>query len=201
MSTDAFAPAAFPRLRALATGDEHDRARRQGFAAGHAEGYRAGLAEAVAQADRETAARAERDAAARIEIDAALRAVDAAADALHTRAAELTASDERRILAHAIELAKAILAGELRDGETSAVAAVRRALAAHDPREAREVRVSTADLRALKRLDALPTAVALVADDTLRRGDAVVRLADGVVDARITGALSRARRAIDEEAP
>lgn len=201
MSTDAFAPAAFPRLRAPGAGDDHDRARRQGFAAGHAEGYRAGLVEAEAQAAREVAMRAERDAAAREEIDAALRAVGAAADALHARTAELTASDERRLLANAIQLAEMILTGELRDGETSAQAAVRRALAAHDPRESREVRVSAADLRTLESLGVLPAAVTLVADDALASGDAVVRLDDGVIDARIAAALARARRAIDEQAP
>ncbi|MFJ3383043.1 MULTISPECIES: hypothetical protein [unclassified Curtobacterium] len=74
-----------------------------------------------------------------------------------------------------------------------AEATVRRALASVDHTLVIAVRLSPADAAAVTALD-LPVAVR--ADATLRDGDAVVDLPDGVLDARIGAALARARTAL-----
>lgn len=197
MSTDAFAPVAFPRLDAPADAAERAAARRRGFSEGHAEGYRAGLAAAQEEQRRADEDRRAREAAAAAQVASALEALDAARAALDDRARELTAAAEEHVLRCAVELAELLVAGDLADGGTAAAVAVRRALLAADPDDIRTVRLHPADLHALG--DAVTTlaGIALVADDAVGRGGAVVTLDHGFVDARLASALDRARRALD----
>ncbi|WP_168443199.1 FliH/SctL family protein [Microbacterium sp. A20] len=198
MSTDAFSPVLFPRLDGRADGAEHARARMRGYAEGHAEGYRAGRAEAEAEQRVAAAEQAARDAAAAREMETAVSALHAAARSLGDRERELSAAAHDEVLRCAIELAELIVGAELSDAGSSAAAAARRVLAAAEPAEIREVRLHPDDLRTLQTADAQLTAFALVADDTLERGDAVATLAHGHIDARIGSALERARRALVE---
>jgi len=198
MSADAFAPAVFPRLDDGGLDAERERARRRGYAVGHAEGFRRATQAAAAAAEEERARRTAEEAHRGDVVARAVATLETAAAALTARAAELTAASQRQLLAHAVELAEVILAGELADHAASAAASVRRALAAADTAEVREVRLSPHDLAVLDRLDGRPAAVALVADESLGRGDAVAVLDDGHIDARIGAAVERARRAVAE---
>lgn len=196
MSTDAFSPVVFPRLGDEGAGTEHARARLRGYADGHAEGFRAAAAEAAAAhriAEEERVARAAESAR---DVASALAALRAAARSLADRESALTAIAHTQILEHAVELAEAILVGELEDAERSATAAVRRALAVVDPGEIRGVRLHPGDLRVLEQLDGETPAFPLIPDDTLDRGDAVALLDHGHIDARIAGAIDRARTAV-----
>lgn len=198
MSTDAFAPVLFPRLDGRADGAEHARARMRGYAEGHAEGFRTGLAEAESAQRVAAAEQAARDAAAAREVATAVSALQAAALSLGERERELTAAARDEVLRGAIELAELILVAELSDAGSSAAAAARRALAVADPADIREVRLHPDDLRTLQTAESDLTTFALVADDTLERGDAVAILAHGHIDARIGSALERARHALAE---
>ena len=199
MSTDAFSPVLFPRLDGRADGAEHARARMRGYAEGHAEGFRTGLAEAES-AQRVAAAEQEaRDAAAAREVETAVSALHAAARSLTERERELTAAGREEVLRCAIDLAELIVGAELSDAGASAATAARRALAAADPAELRELRLHPDDLHTLQTAETPLTAFALVGDDTLQRGDAVATLAHGHIDARIGSALDRARRALAED--
>ena len=66
------------------------------------------------------------------------------------------------------------------------------------------VRLHPADCAAIEALgpnSALPERVDLVPDPRLERGDAVTEYDDGALDARISTALDRARRALSGEEP
>lgn len=201
MSTDAFAPAAFPRLGGPDHRAEQERARRRGYAEGHAEGYRAGAAQAETEARAAEEQRAQREAARAHETAAAVAALHAATASIAAREQELAAVAHEQVLRHAIELAELILAAELSEPGASAAAALRRVLAAPEAAAARTVRVHPDDLRVLERDPATAGyGFTLVGDATLDRGDAVAVPEHGVVDARVSAALDRARRALDGSA-
>lgn len=200
MSTDAFAPAVYPRLRGADAEGERRLGRQRGYADGHAEGFRAAMAEAAATAAHVERERVDAQTVARLEVASAVSALDAAAEALRARAEELTRLDEQRISARAIELAETILGEALADRELSATTALRRALAAGGADPVAEVRMSTDDVRTLQRNDAVPAHVRVVADESLSAGESLAMLRQGFVDARIGQALDRARRVLDEAA-
>lgn len=201
MSTDTFAPAVFPRLRDADAEELRAHSRLRGYADGHAAGYQAGLLQATEEAARVESAKAQSDAVARGETAAALNALRRAADALTARGHQLTGATEAEITARAIELAELIIAEALAEPDIAAVAAMRRALAAHDPLDIRAIRLSPADVRTLTERDALPEDITVFADDTLLPGDSIAVVDDGFVDARIAAALRRARQASSEVAP
>lgn len=201
MSTDAFAPAVFPRLRDTDSDAERRRARRLGYAEGHAEGFRAAAAEAATAAARARAEREQRDAQAARALASALAALESAAAALSARVAKLARADEQTISARAVDLAQTIVGEALIDREFAALSALRRALTASDGERTVEVRFSAADERVLRGHGAVPAGVSVAVDDALSSGDAVVVLQDGIVDARIGAALERARRALEAVSP
>ncbi|CAN7237557.1 FliH/SctL family protein [Microbacterium maritypicum] len=198
MSTDAFSPVLFPRLDGRGSGEEHARAKTRGYADGHAEGFRAGRAEAEAAQRVAEEAWAAREAVEAGEVARAVAVLHAAARSLNERERELTTAAQDHVLRCAIELAELIVAGELSDAGASAAAAARRAVSGVDPSEIREVRLHPDDLRTLRGSAAEPAGIALIADDTLARGDAIATLPHGHIDARVARALERARRALAE---
>ncbi|WP_404473029.1 FliH/SctL family protein [Microbacterium aerolatum] len=203
MSTDAFSPAVYPRLHGVGLTAEREnagfeKAKVRGYAEGHAEGFRAGNALAAAAQERAEADRSVREAREAQAVADAVAAMHAAARSLADRERHLAAVAQSQVLARAVELAELIIAGELTDADTAALSAVRRAMAAVDPADVRELRLHPDDIRTLERLDAVPSAFALSADETLERGDAVAMLERGFVDARIGSALERARLAVTE---
>ena len=201
MSTEAFAPAVFPRLRDVDSDVERRRARQRGYADGHAEGFRVAAAEAAAAAEQARAEREQADAQAARALASALTALESAAAALEARVTEVASADERTISARAVDLARTIVGEALADREFAAVSALRRALSAGDGEQRVEVRLSTADERILRGHDAVPSGISIAVDDTLDSGDAVVVLDDGIVDARIGAALERARQALAGVSP
>lgn len=203
MSTDAFSPAAYPRLHGVGLTAEREKAefekaKVRGYAEGHAAGFRAGNAAAAAAHERAEAERAAREADDAQAVADAVAALHAAARSLADRERHLAAVAQSRVLAHAVELAELIVAGELADADDSALSGVRRVMAAVDSADVRELRLHADDIRTLERLDALPSTFSLTADETLDRGDAVAVLDHGLVDARIGSALERARVAVTE---
>lgn len=177
-----------------------------GYSAGWSAGTRAGLKEVEEQRRRiaeDAAARAERAAAAAQEALATLARAAAAAQA---RLAPVVTDAHAELTTTAVALAEALLGAELRDDDTSARAALRRALSVQDEDVVR-VRLNPDDLAHLTAtLDSLPVDLAvpsdveLVADPALGRGDAVAELAEGHLDARLGTALARARAALEVEA-
>lgn len=201
MSTDAFAPAVFPRLRDADADAERRRARQRGYADGHAEGFRVAAAEAATAAAVARAEREQADAEAARALASALNALESAAAAVSARADALAGADERRISTLAVELAEAIVGEALADRDFAALSALRRALSASEGERPVEVRLSAADEHLLRGHDAIPSGLSIAVDGALAAGDALVVLDDGIVDARIDAALARARRALDEVSP
>ena len=197
MSTDApstpFTSMVFPRLsgRSAELEREFESARVRGYSAGHAAGMRVAAESAALVREELRLEREQERVRTERRIGQALVALDAAVSSLAERECALAAAGQRELERLAIELAEAILARELRDDTR---AALRRALAHIDPAEVRELRMHPVDAETLR--EAAPDGVALTPDDTLAQGDAVAVLPEGRVDARVSAAFERARRAL-----
>ncbi|MCT9622951.1 MULTISPECIES: hypothetical protein [unclassified Curtobacterium] len=178
---------------------------------GHAAGYAAGLRQAQAETDA-LRARLESEHAARtasMQADTARRiaVLDAATNAMLSHVAPVLDQAEQSVAVAAVDLAEAVVGYAIRASRTAdtaddgrearvvpgAQATVERALASIDRTVAVALRLSVADAARVAELD-LP--VPVVADPSLRDGDAVVDLPDGMLDARIATALDRARTAL-----
>lgn len=178
---------------------------------GHAAGYAAGLRAAQAETDA-FRARLEAEHAARLasmHADAARRVavLDAATNAMLSQVTPVLDAAEQSVAAAAVDLAEAVVGYAIRAsrqsadstdglgarGASGAEATVVRALASIDRTVAVAIRLSVGDAARVADLD-LP--VPVVGDPTLSDGDAVVDLPDGLLDARITTALDRARTAL-----
>jgi flagellar assembly protein FliH len=197
MSTS-FAPIAFPLIGSAGTDDLADfteQARTQGHAAGYAAGRRA--ATETLAADR-AAQRDEHDralAAEIAEVRGALNAVVAAASQLAASTHQALAVADEAVLRTAVEIASMIVGRELLDVQHSAIDAVRRALAGAAELPLRDIRLHPADALIVAEAGA-SDGIQIVADPTLQRGDAIADLLDGLVDARVSTALERVRRAL-----
>ncbi|WP_372594392.1 FliH/SctL family protein [Actinotalea sp.] len=193
------------RPAALHTAAPVDEATR---AAGHAAGWAAGWAAgARAAAERAAAAEAGRAAEhARAEslrqavLDEAVASLLRAAQAADRRALPAVEQVRRELTTAALTLAEAVLGHELADGSTSARAAMSRALAAPADLGVHTVRLNPADVAAVEDLVASGEirleGVAVVADASLRRGDAISEHPTGFLDAQLSTALGRARRVL-----
>jgi flagellar assembly protein FliH len=196
LSSPAFTAIAFPAVRSRPQSEADDQARARGYAAGYAQGAREAereLTERRAQLDAEFAAAADRAEAV---LRSRLAAVDVMLRALDARIEPVVESAQQSLAVAALELAEAVVGVELRDAETAAKAIVSRVLASVDAHETTTVRVHRADLPLLTALFAGNDVIGLVADDSLRPGDAIAELPSGFVDARIQTALDRARTAL-----
>ena len=190
-------PLAFPELVKDETPEVLERARVQGHSAGYAAGRRA--ATETLNADR-AAQRSEADRALGVQIEGLRTAVEAvrqAADVLNEQTRSALEGTEEAVLAAAIEIAGMILGRAIaEDREGAAVAALRRALEAAGPAPVRIVRMHPDDLELVSMVARSEPDLKLVADPRLERGDAMVDLPDGVVDACIASAVDRVRRAL-----
>lgn len=198
MSIDAsFSPYDFPAL----PGEQADeRAAIRGHAAGYAAGRR--------QVERELEALREA-----IELEGTRRAqqgsaeVQSALDALARSAAEFRQREiptlhavESAIANAAIELAEAIIGRELSAAADSARAAVERAV--HEAgATGSAIRLNPEDAAVIAAGGGLAAGLDLVADPSIRRGDAVVDVANGSIDARIASSVARVRAALEDGAP
>ncbi|GAA3863514.1 hypothetical protein GCM10022381_04380 [Leifsonia kafniensis] len=197
MSSSAFTAVRFPTIHNADAEREQAAARHRGHSAGYAEGMRAAeraFAVTVAEHEARVAAERERDLATVAE---AVAVLTAAAHALDARLLPVITSVEDSLAAAGLDLAEAIIGAELQSGETSARAALRRAFDHPDVREATSIRLHPGDLDLLTEADRRAGGVELRADQSLARGDAIVDLPVGLLDARISTALARARRELD----
>lgn len=181
----------------------------EGYASGYSAGWSAGARAALKDAEeqrarlaQEATARADQAAAAAQE---ALMTLARAAAAARDRLTPVATQADQDLAEAAVCLAEALLGGELRDDDTSARSALRRALSVQDSDVVR-IRLNPDDLAHLTRtLDelpadlAVPSDVELLADAGLARGDAVSELAVGFLDARIDTAVARVRAALEVE--
>ncbi|MBU1587899.1 MAG: hypothetical protein KKH51_08120, partial [Actinobacteria bacterium] len=108
-------------------------------------------------------------------------------------------SVDASIAAAALELAETIVGRELATGEGSARAALERASLEPVPAGS-TVRLNPQDIAVIIAGSTPPPTLELVPDYSLERGDAVVDLAHGSLDARVSAALERARTALAEGA-
>ena len=190
-------PLAYPELVKDETPEVRERARVQGHAAGYAAGRKA--ATETLSADRD-ALRAEADRVLGEQIDglqSALGAVRRAAGELNAHTAMSLEGTEEAVLAAALEIAGMILGRAIaEDHEGAAVAALRRALEAAGPVPVRIVRMHPDDLELVSMVASDEAGLQLLPDPRIARGDAMVDLPDGVVDACIASAVDRVRRAL-----
>lgn len=197
MSIDAtFSPVSFPSLSKGAPTAEDVKSRASGHSAGYAAGLRAAADDVARQAANSEAALAEALAEGEARINATVALLTAAAEALGRRTVPTIAEAQDALAATAIEIAEAIIARELNDDETAARSALHRALSDVEPDEVQVVRLNPEDLKFLDWQGLLVAGVTFAADATLDRGDAVTEFAAGYLDARVSTALERARRAL-----
>lgn len=192
-------PAVFPVVSTSAQARAHADARAGGYTQGHAAGYAAGLQlagrDAAEQRARLEAEHARTLATLTAGTTAELGALRAAGRALSQRMVPVLQDAEQSLFACAIELAQALLGQELRDGETSARAALARAASHGDAEVPLTIRMNPEDLATLAGLDS-GAAENLAPDPTLLRGDAVAEFPHGYLDATLATAVERAKAAL-----
>ncbi len=174
-------------------------ARAQGYAVGWAEGRRA--AEERAREAETQAAERRRDEEARREAEhqAALDGLARSAHALRQALETTCAQVEGQAVDVAVTLAEELVGHELSIAEHPGLDAVRRALALLPGEPVVRIRVcpaDAADLVTMAEIDEVAGGATVVADPTLRRGDALVETAEGVLDARISDAARRVREVL-----
>ncbi|MCU1570969.1 MAG: hypothetical protein JWR33_1710 [Naasia sp.] len=195
MSID-FAPFAYPVLRDDTLRDAEERARVHGHAAGYAAGRR-DAAELLA-AEREHLHREHEHglADARRALADATRAVTLVAARLAAQTAPVLADADHALLTAATQLAEDLLGQELRES-AAGMQRIRQVLASVEDEVIQAVRLCPSDAALLASSPA-PLVVHVLPDSRLSPGDAIVVLADGILDARIGAALQRARAALGE---
>src|SRR5690554_2457477 len=199
MSIDStFSRLNFPALSKGAPTAEDVRSRASGHSAGYAAGLQAAADDIAAEEARREAELAAALAAGEARIAETIAVLTAASEALERRTLPVLAEAQDAIAATSVELAEAILGRELGDSETSAVSALHRALADIKLDLVQVVRLNPQDLEFLDWQGRLTPGVTFEADATLARGDAVTEFEEGYLDARVSSALARARRAILE---
>jgi flagellar assembly protein FliH len=198
-STDLpFSRAQFPLLKSSADAATGSLA----YAHGHTAGYTSGLRKAAVDVEHRRIQMEAEHAAVLSDCEArtgrALASLAAAAAALDAAAVPVLAEAQDALAAAALDLAEAILGRELADTDTSARAALARALAETPSAGVRTVRMHPADLTVLAGTITETPGVILTADGSLDRGDAFAEFEAGHLDARIGSALARARAALLE---
>jgi len=170
-------------------------ARAQGYSTGWAEGRRA-AEEHADELRRELlvqhhAEEARRDTEHQVAVDALSRAADDLAAALAS-ACDQVAAHTTQV---ALDLTEELLGHELAVASAPGTDAVRRALDLVPADSVVRVRLCPSEA-ADPTLAALVGAVSVIADPSLQRGDAMVETVDGVVDARVSGAMTRVREVL-----
>jgi flagellar assembly protein FliH len=183
-----------------------EQAREQARTTGYAEGWAQGQREAAVVAE-ESAARArfaeqqydQRRAAA---LAQAVNALGRAVTELETQLMPTFTELQEVLLAHAFELAEAIVGRSLDDPQRRTADALRRAMAAAPESGTLIVRLSPDDYQTLVGPDGRADfdhegrQVSLRPDATLRPGDATAETGMATVDATIASAVARAREAL-----
>jgi len=182
--------------------DDRQAAQALGYAEGWSTGQRAAAARAEAVQVAIVQQHVDNERGARVDVEQAIAALRSATSQLTGTVVPTVEDLADVVLETALTLARAILDAELNAVDDVAVAALRRALRPL-PSDARvTVRLSPADHERVVVVAGAPDAqgttsfdgydLRLVADATLRAGDAVAEQAGAVVDARIEAGLARA---------
>ena len=198
-----FVPGTITGTRTAASESSHSAGHAAGYAAGYAAGARAAANAAAVQTERDKADHERREAERDQHIAQAVQALNAAIQQWRALAAPVLADSEDLLHQGAIEIAQAILTRELKPGPETAMNVLQRALDVPASVIPTAIRVSEADLEHIHQAladgaAALPDGVNLTADPHLGPGDAVTEHAYGVLDARISAGITRARAALEE---
>jgi len=169
-------------------------ARAQGYSVGWAEGQRAARQQAAIDAADADDLRQRAEDAREAEHAAALAALAAAADDLRTATARTCATIEDQASELAWQLTRELLGHEL---STTGVDVVRRVLNLLPDEPVVAVRLHPDDIARASEL--AMQGVPLLADHSLRPGDALVEASDHVLDLRLDAALERVRQALVED--
>lgn len=170
---------------------------------GYAKGFSSGWAAGQKRASREAAqertiinddARRAEEARTEAYVDA-MDEIQAIADAVASRDNLVVEEMKAALMAAAVDLAEALLGAELSDAPTRAKAALKRALSMNDPKDIVKVNMNPQDVETLTSLG-VECPVELVPDPELDPGDAVAYMPEGLLDARLTTAMARAREAL-----
>ncbi|AGZ46343.1 FliH/SctL family protein [Actinoplanes friuliensis] len=177
-------------------------ARTAGYAEGWAQGQRAAALEAEAAAERARAVEQAHDQRRAAALAQAINALGRAVTGLETQMMPTLHELQEAVLAHAFELAEAIVGRSLDDPEGRAVSALRRAMNAAPDQGEIVVSLHPDDFRNLVgtatdadyNYEGRP--VHLRPEPALRPGDAVAETGTTTVDASIATAVARAKEAL-----
>jgi len=177
-------------------------ARTTGYAEGWAQGRRVAAVEADAAAERARAVEQAHDQRRAAALASSINALGRAVTNLETQLMPTLHELQDAVLAHAFELAEAIVGRAMDDPEGRAVAALRRAMNAAPDQGDIVVSLHPDDFRSLVgtatdadyNYEGRP--VHLRPEPALRPGDAVAENGTTTVDASITAAVARARAAL-----
>ena len=170
-----------------------------GYAKGFSSGWAAGQKRATREAEQERNilnedARLAEEARTEAYVDA-MDEIQAIADAVSSRDALVIEDMKAALMEAAVDLAEALIGAELSDAPTRAKAALKRALSMNDPKDIVKVNMNPQDVATLTSLG-VDCPVKLVPDSELDPGDAVAYMPEGLLDARLTSAVRRAREAL-----
>ena len=177
-------------------------ARTAGYAEGWAQGRRAAAQEAAAAAERARAVEQAHDQRRAAALAQAVNALGRAVTGLETQLMPTLHELQEAVLAHAFELAEAIVGRAMDDPEGRAAAALRRAMTAAPEQGDIVVSMHPDDFRNLVgtatdadyNYEGRP--VHLRPDAALHPGDAVAETGTTTVDASIAAAVARAKEAL-----
>ena len=189
-----------------AGGEALERAKEQGRTAGYAEGWAQGQREAAVaaeeSADRARIAEQAYDQRRAAALAQAVNALGRAVTEIETQLMPTFTELQEVLLAHAFELAEAIVGRSLDDPQRRTADALRRAMAAAPDSGPLVVSLSPEDYQTLVGADGTDDfdhegrRVSLRPDATLRPGDATAETGMASVDATIAAAVARAREAL-----
>ena len=177
-------------------------ARTAGYAEGWAQGQRAAAVQALAAQQRAEAAEHAHDSRRAAALAQSVNALGRAITGLETQLMPTLAELQELVLAHAFELAEAIIGRQLSEPDGRGADALRRAMAAATEQGDVTVRLHPDDYRHLvgTATDAdynyQGRPVFLRPDPGLRPGDAVAETGSTTVDASIAAAVQRAREVL-----
>jgi flagellar assembly protein FliH len=175
-----------------------EHARREGYAAGHAEGVRAAES-VVAEAERAAAERlTEVQARWERRLVSATAALGAAVNQLDAAAAPVAEDVRESVMTVVLTLLEDLLGRELELAGSPALDAVRRALTLCPADAPAVVRLHPDDLREVPgtALAELPDSVRVVADPSVERAGAIAETGSSRVDAQLSAALERVREVL-----
>lgn len=174
--------------------ETREEAREAGFAQGREEGQALGLKEAQSQAEREmNRIQAESDA----ELDNLRGAIEAMTSALEEHMAALVEGTPVNTVNLALEIAEAVLGHEVAATDDPGAEAIARCLDLAPATGDFNAHLHPDDLAVLGDVPGLEgRSLTLTPDSSLQRGDAIVKIGEATIDARLSESLRRVGEAL-----